>query len=387
MRGLMALALGAGLSLASAARAQEDPLIADRKLSEWLKMLREEKEPAARYRAILALEVAGPRAKGVLQGLFDALANEKNDAETRREVARTLGRMGPEAKGAAEALGVALKNDKADAVKEAAAKALGGRMAEKGHTQVLVLASALLTKHEGTRVAAAESLRDLGDKARAALPQLLDVLKNKDLDRFSRLYVAQLLGKLPDDVDKTVPVLIDVVEETAAHISLREAAVESLGQLKADGGIRTLGRVLMVTINLVPAVAGVAYSAKSNDNDPVEIRRAAAVALLKMGSKARSAWPILEASMLIDPDTYVRSQVIRVAGALGREESSAVPALVEACLKDANPDNRVAAIQELGALGRVAFSAKQTLAQIARDDGRQAVRDAAARALKKIEAP
>jgi hypothetical protein len=47
----------------------------------------------------------------------------------------------------------------------------------------------------------------------------------------------------------------------------------------------------------------------------------------------------------------------------------------------------VAAIQELGALGRVAFSAKQTLAQIARDDGRQAVRDAAARALKKIEAP
>jgi hypothetical protein len=373
MRGLMAWSLAVGSTLTSAARAQEDPVIADRKLSEWVKMLREEKEPTKRYRAIIALEVAGPRGKGVLQSLFDVLADKKADVETRREIARTLGRMGPDAKGAAEALGDALKNDASDSVKEAAAKALGGAMAEKGHTQVLILAGALSAKHEGTRVAAAESLRDLGGKARAALPQLLDVLKNMNLDRFSRLYVAQLFAKLPEDIDKTSPVLIEVLHETSAHVSLREAAAESLGQLKAGAAVTALGKAL--------------HWEKDKDNAPVEVRRAAAVALLKIGSKATSVWPVIETSMKTDPDTYVRSQVIRLAGALGREESAAVPALTNACLKDGSPDNRLAAIQELGALGRVAVSAKGTLAQIMREDGRQVLRNAAAAALKKIEAP
>jgi HEAT repeat protein len=283
--------------------------------------------------------------------------------------------MGPDAKGAAEALGEALKSDKSELVREAAAKALGGKMAEKGHTQVLALGVALKDKHAGVRVAAAESLRDLGEKARAALEPLLEILKNKELDRFSRFYAAQVMGRFAEDVEKTGPVLIEVAGEKSAHVSVRVAAIESLGRLKLEDAVAALGNLLEY------------FPKDPKGNAPVEIRLAAAVALMKIPEKTKSVWSTIEKSLKIDPDPTVRSQAIRLAGGLGREESGVVPALIISCTKDASPDCRVAAIQELGELGRVAASAKDTLMILIREDARQSIRDAAAAALKKIDAP
>ncbi|MCI0380503.1 MAG: HEAT repeat domain-containing protein, partial [Gemmataceae bacterium] len=96
----------------------QDEEVLGKKRSEWLAILKEHKEVKFRRAAIIALEVIGPRSRGVLEGLFEAL-DQDADPEVRREAALTLGRMGADAKGAAEALGEALKRDKADVVREA----------------------------------------------------------------------------------------------------------------------------------------------------------------------------------------------------------------------------------------------------------------------------
>src|SRR5437588_10693059 len=89
--------------------AQEEEVLR-KKRSEWLTILKEHKETKLRRAAVIALEVIGPRAKGVLDGLFDAEANDP-DPEVRREIALALGRMGSEARGAADDSGQVLRHD------------------------------------------------------------------------------------------------------------------------------------------------------------------------------------------------------------------------------------------------------------------------------------
>src|SRR5439155_24119736 len=130
--------LSALVLVAPVARSQQEEPVLQKTLSEWLKILRTEKDVKWRRASLIALEVYGPKKAGVVPGLLEAL---EKDAEPniRREAASTLGRMGPDAKGAIDALAVALKNDKSDVVREAAARALGGRMATQSHSQVLIL--------------------------------------------------------------------------------------------------------------------------------------------------------------------------------------------------------------------------------------------------------
>src|SRR5438132_12922229 len=141
----IALVIASAL-FAPIARSQQEEPVLNKTLSEWLKILRTEKDVKWRRASLIALEVYGPKKAGVVPGLLDAL---EKDAEPniRREAASTLGRMRPDAKGAIDALAAALKNDKSDVVREAAARALGGRMATQSHSQVLTLGSALRDAH------------------------------------------------------------------------------------------------------------------------------------------------------------------------------------------------------------------------------------------------
>src|SRR5438094_82356 len=110
----------------SACFGQEEEVLG-KKRTEWLTILKEHKETKFRRAAVIALEVIGPRAKGVLDGLYEAVEKDR-DPEVRREIALGLGRMGSEAKGAADVLADVLKRDKADSVREAAALSLAGRL-------------------------------------------------------------------------------------------------------------------------------------------------------------------------------------------------------------------------------------------------------------------
>src|SRR5438046_1103550 len=82
---------------------QQEEEVLGKKRSEWLSILKTHKETKFRRAAVIALGAIGPRAGGVLDGLFDAVSNDP-DAEVRREIVLTLARMGNDAKGAADVL-------------------------------------------------------------------------------------------------------------------------------------------------------------------------------------------------------------------------------------------------------------------------------------------
>src|SRR5262245_4077933 len=143
--------------------AQDDPVLG-KKRGEWLEILKTHKETKFRRAALIALEVYGAKSAGVLEGLF--LAIEKDgEPEIRREIALILGRMGPDARGAVETLGESLRKDKSEVVREAAALSLG-KIGDSAQTQVVTIAAAMKDAHPGTRAAAAEALKNLGEKAK-----------------------------------------------------------------------------------------------------------------------------------------------------------------------------------------------------------------------------
>src|SRR5262249_35095495 len=168
--------------------ADDDPVIAGKKASEWLELLdksqtarngREavwlvggplmemlEKPGMIKQRraCIIAMGIAGPKTTGAGAGLSKGLRQDK-DAEGRREAATTIRNMGTEAIDAMEYLAEALKEDKDEVVRMVSATALG-RMAEKARPSVPILAAALKDKHAGTRSAAAEALGQFRADAR-----------------------------------------------------------------------------------------------------------------------------------------------------------------------------------------------------------------------------
>src|SRR5438477_9667155 len=84
-------------------QAQEDEVLG-KKRSEWLSILKTHKESKFRRAAVIALGAIGPRSGGVLDGLYDAVANDP-DPEVRRDIVMGLARMGTEAKGAVDVIG------------------------------------------------------------------------------------------------------------------------------------------------------------------------------------------------------------------------------------------------------------------------------------------
>jgi len=331
---------------------------------EWLAVLKKDKETKRRRAALIVLEVYGPKGRGVLAGLYEALEKD-GEPEIRREVALLLGRMGSDAKEAVPYLAEALKKDKADVVREAAALALGDKLNPFAHEHVLVFAGALKDAHAGTRAAAAAALNSLGDKASLALPQLTEVAKDKKADRLPRVYAVQIVSRLRTDEPEVATLLAGIATEAEAPGTVRLAAVEGMGRRE-----KTTKEELQALVQVL--------TEKS-----VELRRAAAAALAKLGEQAASMWPQVQ-PRLQDEDNAVRFQLIRLAGAVARDHKEAVTVLAQVAAKDAHVENRLAAIGELGELGSLAAPAAEALAAIAAQDARAALREAAAAALKKI---
>ncbi len=344
--------------------------VGGKKVSEWLKLLLEDKRPKARRAAIIALEIAGPKADRVLQGLGIALKQD-TDPEIRREVAQALGRMGEEAKQSIRVLTEALSDDKEGSVREAAARALGS-MAPHSRTVIPELTKALQDSYPGTRTAAVATLKELAAEAKPALPQVIDLLKNaRDAksEPLARVYAAQLLARLAGDAEAGVPVLAGVVADKEDNSQVRAAAAEALGRF---------GEKAETAAGKLSAVAG------DTKADSV-LRQKALMALAKVSRDAKVIWPALR-GILQEKDSALRSQAVRVAGPLGKQEKAVLTELQKIARADENVEVRVAAIQELDELGSDAKAAEKTLEDLARDDPRPSIREAAAVALKRVRA-
>jgi HEAT repeat protein len=361
---------GAGLLLilvcAVPGLSDDEDSVGGKTTSQWVQILRTSKQVKARQAAVTALEILGPKVRGVLPALTDALAKDA-EPDIRQSVAQVLGRMGGGARPAVEALGQAVRDDKSARVREAAALALGGRMVPHSKIAVLVLADALRDPEPGPRQAAAKTLRELGDDAQPALPRLIEVARDRKMDRFTRTYMVQLIARLGGNGDAALELLASIVAEKDGPPSVRIAAADALGRAGAAAEA---------------AVPALAAGLKSG---PLEVRRAAAAALSRVGPATHVAWPEIKIA-LHDDDATLRTEAIRVAGTIGKERPEVVPVLAKIATQDANVETRLAAIQELGHLGPAASEAAPALARLASNDSRASIRDAADAALKKVRA-
>ncbi len=321
------------------------------------------------------------RLPGVLEDVVKILKRHKDEqlkdselAEVRTAAALWIGaaiKEGDEAKRGIPALKFALSKDPSADVQAAAARALGA-FGPDAETAVDELKAALLSKHQGLRTAAAETLKELKDRAESALPEVLAALqkyKGKNAEPLDRIYMVQIAARIPDKAIATVPVLSEIVADTNDEPKVRKAAAEGLGRLGAAAG--------SASANLEKVFRDKKAS--------VPLRRAALQAFHAVGAGTKTAWPVLK-EMLQEPDASLRLNAVRVAGPLGKDVPAVVAELTTLCVKDADVEVRVAAVQELGRLGSVASEAVPVLKRLS-SEGRPAVREAAKEALKQIQAP
>ncbi|MFO0968423.1 MAG: HEAT repeat domain-containing protein [Gemmataceae bacterium] len=363
MRWLASLTLA---SLTAFAARAGDVEFGGKTTTQWLAILKENKEVKLRQAALVALEVIGPR-KGVVEGVREALASDKTP-QVRREAALLLGRYGVAAKEAVGSLGEALGSTKEEGpVREAAAISLG-KLSDFAASQVLVLGRALKDPHVPVVVAAAEALKNLKDKGREAFPDILKLAADAKGDGVARRFAIFTVSRFADlggkELEQIASALNGVGAESGADTGVREAALDGLGHLKT-----TL------------AIPGLSVGLKSKEP---ELRRTAIRGLTLLKDKAAGAWGAIKPA-LGDMDSIVRNQAIIACGFIAKAQAEAVSELTGAAEKDRDLDNRITAIQTLGGLGATAKSAMPVLEKLAMNDFRARIREAAKDAARKIK--
>ena len=342
------------------------------------------KDDDIRWSAAAALGRIGPEA---VTALIAALKDENE--HVRESAADVLGDIGPEAKAAVPALIEALK-DKVEGVRWSAAAALG----RIGPEAVPALIAALKDENEHVRDSAADVLGDIGPEAKAAVPALIEALKDKvEGDRWSaaaalgrigpeavpaliaalkdenehvRDSAADVLGDIGPEAKAAVPALIEAIKDDdirwSAENALGEIGPEAVPALvealkDKDSGVRE--RATMALGKIGPeAVPALVEALKDKDSG---VRERAAMALGRIGPEAKSAVSAL-IEALKDKNSGVRERAAMGLGEIGPEAKSAVSALIEA-LKDKDSGVREQAAMGLGEIGLEAKSAVSALTE------------------------
>jgi len=336
-------------------------------VGEWITILKEDPRTNYRRAALLAIESSDSARRVGLSAIIEAVEKDK-DAEVRQEGVLLLGRLGPKTNGALRALVFTLKNDKTDTVRQSAASVIGGKaFIEPAGEYLSFLTDALGDPHAGTRIAVAGALRDMGKNAAGAYPKLLERAQDAKEHTLVRTAAIHVLTRHDKDNPKLSVLLIDLLKTPDNAFELREAAI--------DGLSRTGGESKDVVAALCVALADM----------NLELRKASAISLGTLGAKASSGWPTVKEQLGKEKNGGVRNHLIRLTGIFAKTADDAVPVLMTAAKLDDSTENRIAAIQELAELGARAKTAVPTLRMLVAQDGRAAIRDAAEKAVKKIE--
>jgi HEAT repeat protein len=201
---------------------------------------------------------------------------------------------------------------------------------------VPLIARALADPDRVIRCQAAELLREIGPRARPAVPALEVLLAeapqgpDDELD-LVRCHAAMALAKITGQVDAHLPRFVQLLG--SANVGAREDAAMALG---------------------------------------------------RMGPRAGAAAPALQKA-LADTDPWVRCQTALALWRLGADRGQAVPVLLDLLEKDPREGAQRAAAHALGKMGPAAKDAVGALENAART-GHWIVREAAQEALDKIQA-
>lgn len=152
------------------------------------------------------------------------------DPKYREEAINALGMLAPKKKDLIPVLISAMKEDESNQVRVRAQSALGG-------FEEVVPKMIDLLKEKGStngRQGAIAVLGHLGPKARAAVPLLIESLKDKDVD--TRMRLVSALGKIGPDAKAALPTLLDVFQVTFVEAKVAIAAEKAIPKAKPKGG-------------------------------------------------------------------------------------------------------------------------------------------------------
>jgi serine/threonine-protein kinase len=225
------------------------------------------------------------------------------------------------------------------------------------------------------RAEAARALGDLGPDAKNAVPALIAVLDDPDID--VRAGAIHALERIGSGAAKAIPPLIRLSKSDESE-SVHNLASKAIETIRNDtGGVKGLvpWLTIMVSTGLVLVtffwawrrLSPVAVPILIEDlkSDRVAVRRRATRVLALLGAGANSAVPgLLQA--LKDGDESVRHGADTALGKIGMENKTAVPDLI-AALRDKDPFVRTRAAVLLGKFGPGAKAAIPTLLRVLKD--------------------
>ncbi len=348
----------------------DEPAFNDRKLSEWVRMLRDDPLPRKRRGAVVALgQLAGAgRDAGLtaFQALGKAVQADAS-AVVRQQAAEVLGQQKPDdAVVVVSDLAAAVRAERVPAVRREVAVALG-RFGKLAKVAAGPLTDALSDPDTGVQAAAADALGRIGPDAATAAPALVKLVKGQSLP--VRQAAVFALGRVePEQKEPVAAALVGVLKE-APEAGLRKEAVVSLG---------FLGTPSPVVLDALTAALA--------DKD-AESRSVVVQTLGRFGPAAKPASGSLEKLVRTDPDKGVRTQAVRAyCRTAGDAVAGLIPLLTERLKQDRDVEVRVAILDELGGLGPSGKAALPAL-RVARGDALAQVRDAATAAIQQLERP
>jgi HEAT repeat protein len=356
----------------------------------------EDKEPAARIKAIKALGKLGIEAVpalGVLRvepkQLVAALEPHLKDPllAVRAGVTSALRKGGSPA---VPALRTALA-DKDTSVRRQAVLSLEvvvARSSDLANEVLPVLVKAIKDDSGQIRVDLARALSRCGSEALTPLLTLAD-----DPDAKVRAYAIIGLVRVKPPAEKVLAILAKKVKEDPESMvrqsalqtlaSLGKAAVPAASAALSDKdpsvqktAVRTLAKIGKDAKAAIPALKETATKAENTD-----VRSAAVLALGQMGKEGEETL----VGLLGRDDSVTRLACLQFLGRLGKAPKSAVPDLIKA-LSDRDADVRVLSAHILGLMGADAKAALPALEK-ARKDADERVRMVAEKAIGKIKGP
>jgi HEAT repeat protein len=299
-----------------------------------------------------AISELGKIGKPAIPALIEALRDR--NLLVRRSAAQVLARIGSPA---IPALVKALKDS---GVRVRAAYTLGN-IREEAKAAVPQLILLLKDPDVDVRRSVTYALRNIGAEAKTAVPQLILLLKDSDVD--VRSNAAFVLGKMGAEAKTAVPGLIRLLEDSEANV--RSNAVDALENIGAE-----------------PKTAVPQLIRLLKDSD-IDVRKGAASLLGSMGVEAQAAVPGL-IGLLADSHANVRSSAASLLGSIGAEAKNAVPELIR-LLADSSANVRSSATFALANIGAEAKDAVPELIRLLKDSD-ASVRSSATFALGNIGA-
>ncbi len=232
---------------------------------------------------------------------------------------------------------------------------------------------------------AAMLLGRIGVPARQAVPVLAELLSENEPVEPGQptvvYWVSKALGEFGPVARDAVPALVSIAEDGHRRLSDRTVTIEALGRIGAvhpdvvptllallrqsmarrDAQSVRLRTAVCESLSLLGTDAAPALPLllRAAQDDDVGVREMAILAIGAVGPRAEIALTTLADAMLVDPAPTVRHN----AGmAMSRIGAPAIPYLV-AMLDDDEPAVRCRALESLGRMGRIAATAREPIAQ------------------------